>query len=235
MDQQNQDENHESANTHKINKSLVMNKVKIGIESFQAIHEKAQDMIEKMNSFNGMYSNKNNTTKESSKDITEDLMKCCEIIDQQTNEMVDIWSDYYHKLDSIQEKTQRQNEKDDELFKKIYMDMVTEAFADELDDLRKGTPVKETSKKKGKKRSIVDADDEEALRLQNVVLPKCHEIAKPLTNNDVKVLASCLESGMDVWSEEERRYLIQRERDGNKIDSTKMTIHEHRRRSLFGE
>lgn len=235
MDQDQQNEIDDSTNTYKINESLVTNKLKA--ESFEAIHKKAQDMIETMNSYNMMYSNKNAITKQTQtpKDASEDLMRGCEIIDQKTNEMVDIWTDYYRKLDTIQKQTQSQNEKDDETFKKIYMDMVTEAFADELDDLRKGTHVKEPTTKKGKKRSMVDADDEEALKLQNVVVPKVNGILKPLTNNDVKVLASCLESGMDFWTEEERRILIQKRRGGNEVNSTNISIHEHRRRSLFGD
>ena len=101
MDQHQQTECHDSTNTYRINESLVTNKLKN--ESFEAIHKKARGMIETMNSCNMMmmYSNKNDITKETPKDTSGDLMKGCDIIDQKTNEMVDIWSDYYRKLDTI--------------------------------------------------------------------------------------------------------------------------------------
>ena len=89
--------------------------------------------------------------------------------------------------------------------------------------------------KKKKKKSN---EYEEALEQQNVVLPKVKETVETLKNNDIKVLISCLESGMDIWTEEERKILISKKRENQRSSKEKkdpMTLHEQRRIALFGE
>jgi ABC-type transporter MlaC component len=188
-------------------------------ETSEAIHMQALKIVDTLESYQEL-EDKNPTVMLAS-------------IDKSTNSMVDTWSAYYSQLELA---TTKKNEgKDDERFRKVYMEMITEAFADELDDLRHGR-VKDQGKKKKKK--TIEDDDEELLKQQNIVVPSSIGQAETLKGNDVKVLVSCLESGMDIWTEEERQFLLSEkgpQQRNTKTDKDTLTLHERKRRALFGE
>mmetsp|Transcript_2790 Transcript_2790/g.3289 ORF Transcript_2790/g.3289 Transcript_2790/m.3289 type:complete len:266 (-) Transcript_2790:328-1125(-) len=170
----------------------------------------------------------------------------CIEIDNIMKQMKNTWSEYYSSIDEINNKTKSEEDiiKEEALFRDAYMEMITEAFADELDDLRHGKVTNYNTKKKKKKKKRKsnnmsnngdddDGDCEAILKQDNIVMP--NEEDEQLDENvDVEVLASCLESGMDIWTKEEKMLLAF---DNNKnIGEMKNRVrpHERRRRELFG-
>jgi ABC-type transporter MlaC component len=187
-----------------------------------SIHEQALMIIEKMNTYSDI-------SKSSSEMKNKDPTKMYDSIEQSTNTMVNTWSEYYSQLEELNMKIEK--DKDEETFRKVYMDMITKAFADELDDLRHGR-VKDKGKKKKKKAM----EGEEVLKQHNVIVPNINK-EEILKGDDVKVLVSCLESGMDIWTDDEKRFLISKkesQKTNTKSDEKVITLHERRRRALFG-
>mmetsp|Transcript_6426 Transcript_6426/g.9768 ORF Transcript_6426/g.9768 Transcript_6426/m.9768 type:complete len:241 (-) Transcript_6426:1043-1765(-) len=180
------------------------------------IHKKALTIIGKINSC--------------SDDSAKDPSDVYDSIEQETNDMISIWSEYFSQVEKKEK--EKDDCRDDEKFRKVYMDMITEAFADELDDLRQGRV--ESKKVKGKKDSI---QDNEVLKQHNVIMPVASE-GQVLNDDDVKVLVSCLESGMEMWTEDEKQFLVNEnmlKRANPHNAENNVSLHERRRRLLFGE
>jgi len=195
----------------------ILTKKQLQFETFEDIRKQATLVVDTLSSY----------SKHNHKDPDQDH----DLIDKAAKDMLDIWSNYYSQLEKMNKDSKTKLKLDDELFRRAYMDTVTEAFADELDDLRHGR-IKDDGKNKKKKSTEYD----EELKMQNVILPKDNEVnGTTLTNDDIKVLATCLESGMDIWTEEERRFLVMESQSRETNDKTTQTIHERRRKMLFGE
>lgn len=194
--------------------------------TYDAIHKHAQIIRDTMERYS------NPPKKKERKDEDRNPMKGCHLVEQKTSDMVDVWSEYYTQMKDIQNKSIN-FDADNRIFRKVYMGMITEAFADELDDLRHGR-VKDKSNKKKKKSNEYN----EVLEQQNVVVPKVKETVETLKSNDIKVLISCLESGMNIWTDEEKGFLTTKRREDQRNSNQKkdpVTIHEKRRIALFGE
>jgi hypothetical protein len=156
------------------------------------------------------------------------------LIDNATDSMVNIWSEYYSSLDALKQKHDN-DEENNSNFRKNYVDMIAEALADEIDDLRCGRVKQTLSKKRKKSNSNVEID---SLQQQNILIPETNETMERLKDSDVEVLASCLDSGIESWSSEERRLLIAQRsctEDTSAIDRDSLTIHERKRMLLFGD
>lgn len=138
----------------------------------------------------------------------------------------------------------------DAQFQAQHMDLVTHAFADELEALRSGRPsaanrgaaaaAAQSKKKKKKARNggLVDNDDVEpevALQIEDDA-----NAGAAAPSIDVQVLADCLRTTGDVWTDEERELLLlegggyRRRRGGTTLDGADavLTPHERRRRAL---
>lgn len=195
-------------------------------KTYDDIHKYAQMICETMEK----YSNPQKKIKREVED--QNPMKGYHLIDQTTSDMVEAWSEYYTQKEAIQNKSMNVDA-DNGIFRKVYMDMITETFADELDDLRHGRVKDKPNKKKKKSNNY-----EEALEQQNVVVPKVKETVETLKSNDIKVLVSCLESGMDFWTQEEKGFLVAKQRPNRRKfiqKKDRMTLHEQKRIALFGE
>lgn len=149
--------------------------------------------------------------------------------------LVDSWKDYYAQL-AVTE-AQNNDQEITESFQKEYMELVTSAFADELDDLRHGR-IKDTGSGKRKKKQQVSEED--LLQQQNLKFPDSDHMNQSciLKENDLKVLAHCLESSMKIWTEEEKRLFIQelemlRNMETDNEVRTE-SLHEQGRKKLFG-
>jgi len=75
------------------------------------------------------------------------------------------------------------------------------------------------------------------LKQHNVIMPVASE-GQVLNDDDVKVLVSCLESGMEMWTEDEKQFLVNEnmlKRANPHNAENNVSLHERRRRLLFGE
>ncbi len=148
-----------------------------------------------------------------------------------TEGMMSTWSEYFSNVEKIEKAQSERSSGDggDTMFRNVYMEMMTEAFADELDDLRQGRVEGIEKKKK---------TDDDVLRQHNVIIPVAIG-GQALNDDDVKVLVSCLDSGMEMWTEEEKQFLVEEKKlkHSNHPPNLEMnlSLHERRRRALFGQ
>ena len=137
-----------------------------------------------------------------------------------------------------QQITEETGKVSEEEFRGMYMEMMTTAFASELDDIRTGkAAVLATSKKRKKKSAAANAMDEDNVFVAPPEQEADAEAAKRQAEDiDVDVLVNILQSGARAFSKEEKAILAEeRERanrrsddDGGSTDA--MTPHERRRR-----
>ena len=132
----------------------------------------------------------------------------------------------------------RKNRFDEEIFRQKFMEFITDAFADELDDLRYGR-IKEAAGNKKKKKNDFH-EDEQFVQQQNVKFPgnpNDSNKACVLNENDLKVLAHSLESCMGVWTEEEKQLFLQEGHDSENMTTAFVeakSLHERNKMELFG-
>lgn len=143
------------------------------------------------------------------------------------------WKAHY----TLKAENEQYSSQDSDAFKRNYMEFITSIFADELDDLRHGR-IKD-NKGDNKKKKKANTTDEDMIQQQNLKIPSNLINVETLQENDLKVLAHCLESGMEEWTEEEKKLLMEELEDAEKLTTktTKMTtdtLHEQSRRKLFG-
>ena len=83
------------------------------------------------------------------------------------SEMKATWEEYHSDMASIEKVKEAQSIQTNKKFRDVYMNLVTEAFADELDDLRHGKLQNDDDAKKKMKNL-----DESILQQDNIVIPK---------------------------------------------------------------
>lgn len=172
-------------------------------------------------------------TKDNSKKFREDPSSALDEISNVTDSMKASWNNYFRKRSEIEEQKAQHDAVQDEKFREVYMNLVTEAFGDELDDLRSGrVRVEQMSKKKKSKKQGVESD---VLMQDNIIMPT-DDSADVV---DMQILANMLESGMTSWTREERDLMILdnellSSKDQEKNNIKELTPHERRRRDLFG-
>lgn len=173
-------------------------------------------------------------TKDNSKKFREDPSSALDEISNVTDSMRASWKKYSITRSKIEEQKAQHDAVQDEKFREVYMNLVTEAFGDELDDLRSGkVRVEQVSKKKKSKKQGVESD---VLMQDNIIMPT-DDSADVV---DMQILANMLESGMNSWTREERDLMILdneqllSSNDQEKNNTNKLTPHERRRRDLFG-
>jgi GTPase SAR1 family protein len=153
------------------------------------------------------------------------------------------WEEFRSELADIERKKEAHEEKIDSKFRKVFINLMTETFADELDDLRHGRVRVDTRKKDKKQLPVENIPD--ILMQENIVMPvQCmNENVGEDVNVDVKVLVDMLESGMDGWNASEKELILQdwknksrkHHDDTEEEDQQVMTPHERRKREIFGE
>lgn len=172
-------------------------------------------------------------TKDNSKKFREDPSSALDEISNVTDSMRASWKNYSITRSKIEEEKAQHDAVQDEKFRKVYMNLVTEAFGDELDDLRSGrVRVEQMSKKKKSKKQGVESD---VLMQDNIIMPT-DDSADVV---DMQILANMLESGMNSWTREERDLMLLdnellSSKDQEKNNIKELTPHERRRRDLFG-
>jgi hypothetical protein len=176
----------------------------------------------------------------------EKPMEIYDEIEKLSENMSTVWKEHYQMKRELEEEAKRMKGEQEIMFKNSYMETVTTAFADELDDIRQGNVSNEviTKKKKGKKGGGSDSVKNEDV-IDNILDQDNIILAQPQVaeNNvfDIDVMVSCLESGMSIWREEEKElFLLDREEEHIMDEEDTMTkgrglsIHERRRVDLFG-
>jgi len=175
----------------------------------------------------------------------DDLIQVFSKMESTTDAMITTWKKYHEQTKLLSEEKARIHRQNDVPFREIYMEMMTKAFATELDDMRCGRTIdtgsgaSSSGKGNGEKLpSILDQD--------NILMPDNDEDDGSQIKGggiDVEVLIRSLQSGMDVWTDEERQLVIDEQFTQNRRSSADessrgegslMTPHEHRRRLLFG-
>jgi len=163
---------------------------------------------------------------ESSSDIIDNPLRVFDEMSDLSAQLKHEWDAYYTKLQEIKVKSKP----DEDAFREAYMSMMTEAFSDELEDLRQGRI--RTDKKK---------NEADILQQENIVMPDDFNqegIVGATTNSAVQVdvLVHLLGHGMNRWTDEEKRLLLEdMNGDGNeRMDTDRLTPHERRRLAAFG-
>lgn len=158
---------------------------------------------------------------ESSTDIVDDPLRVFDEIGSLSKELKKEWDAYFSKLNEIKIRSKP----DQDAFREAYMSMTTQAFSEELDDLRHGRIPLEKKK-----------DTPDILKQQNIVIPD----GSASGNGDIQVdvLVHILGHGMDQWTEEEKALLLKysniKRVNTNGIEVERLTPHEKRRRAEFG-
>jgi hypothetical protein len=131
-----------------------------------------------------------------------------------------------------------------EQFERIHMEWATNAFAEELEALRKGTLEQQFGVKKKKVDSVEDLLDQNEL---SFVVSKQKKSSNNTNSNngqsediDVQVLADMVRSGGNLFSDVEKRMLLRarqhgdsKQKPGSDVDrQNSLSIHELRRRKL---
>lgn len=163
---------------------------------------------------------------ESSTDILDDPLRVFDEMSDLSGQLKQEWDAYYTKLQEIKV----QSKPDEDAFREAYMSMMTEAFSEELEDLRQGRI--RTDKKK---------NEPDILQQENIVMPDDFNQEGSIgaaTNSTVQVdvLVHLLGHGMNRWTDEEKRLLLEdMNDDGNeRMDTDGLTPHERRRLAVFG-
>ena len=173
----------------------------------------------------------------------ENPMAIYDEMEKLSESMSSVWKDHYQMKRKLEKDAKKQKDVQDIKFKNAYMEIVTTAFADELDDFRQGNVSNDeiiTKQKKGKSGGGKNKDDiDNILDQDNIILAQTQVAGNGAF--DIDVMVSCLESGMSIWREEEKElFLIDREneKEMDVADSMstgkRLSIHELRRIELFG-
>jgi hypothetical protein len=166
-----------------------------------------------------------------SDELVHDPIRVYGEMSQACSEMKATWEEYHSDMASIEKVKEAQSIQTNKKFRDVYMNLVTEAFADELDDLRHGKLQNDDDAKKKMKNL-----DESILQQDNIVIPK--ERNSDGVNVDMEILAEMLESGMEGWDQEQKELLLQdwkvSQGEGT-MELEELTPHERRRRVIFGK
>jgi hypothetical protein len=177
--------------------------------------------------------------------FVRDPIKVFDEVGRVCDEMKEMWEQYHSDLASIEKDKELYEQKIDQKFRKVYMDVITETFADELDDLRHGRvrsnvhDQNRNDSKRGKHDAVPDI-----LMQDNVVMSvpgQSNEGDGEEVHVDVKVLADMLESGMEGWNITEKELFLQdcwRKNSftsKSKMIEKELTPHERRRMEIFGK
>lgn len=138
------------------------------------------------------------------------------------NEMKEAWKEYNENVASVDCERKNQEEENESKFRAAYLHLVTEAFSDELDDLRHGRIKSSGSDMKTKVPDILKQD--------NIVIPREETVDNGSV--DVDILVEMLES--EDWTKDEKELLLVDLQSSNGMDTDTLTIHERRRREIFG-
>ncbi len=163
---------------------------------------------------------------EKNQDMINDPSRVYDEIAAVTEHMTNVWKEYNEQVASIDDQRKEKEQEDESKFRAAYMDLVTEAFSDELDDLRKGR-IRMSDNEKKKKEKVPDI-----LKQDNIVMPGEGEV-ETNDNVDVDILIEMLES--EGWSKEEKKLLLEDLEGADHMDTDTLTIHEKRRREIFGQ
>lgn len=213
--------------------------------NYNSLIEKAQDKTaEKLNHIAERAAELvDQYTVHNTEEFLTDPLKVYDEVDQVCDEMKGAWEQYRSNLDDIQKDKEAYEQKVDSKFRKVYMHLTTETFADELDDLRHGRVSTNilTSKAMRKEKKQKSENESDILMQENIVIPVQSNTEEDV-NVDVKVLVDMLESGMDGWDAIEKELFLQdcenksrKHQDKETDQQTTMTPHEKRRREIFGE
>jgi predicted ATP-dependent Lon-type protease len=164
---------------------------------------------------------------ESSSDVLDDPLRVFDEMSDLSGKIKQEWDTYYSKLKEIEIKFKP----DEDEFREAYMSMMTEAFSDELEDIRKG---KIRTKKKNNVPDI--------LQQENIVMPDdftqegSSDCTANTSNVQVDVLVHLLGHGMDRWTDEEKMLLLEdmSTNDEENMDIDELTPHERRKLATFG-
>eukprot|EP00979_Chaetoceros_neogracilis_P013614 scaffold3947_cov222-Chaetoceros_neogracile.AAC.4 len=191
-------------------------------------HKTATKISELTTAVNGLFE----TNSDGHDAILHDPIRVYDEMSQACAQMKSTWEEHRSDLASIEKEKEAQSVEDNKQFREVYMNMVTDAFSDELDDLRHG--IQKDSSTKKKKSSV----DDSILQQDNIVIPEEHNNGGG--NVDMEILADMLESGMEGWSTEEKELLL---KDWNHSHSEQsieesvddLTPHEQNRKIIFGK
>ena len=208
--------------------------------------QKMKDLVDETQSFIERVQDENNA--EAVKLWKENPTSIYEEMEELSNNIGSVWTNHYQRKQELEDEVKLEKERQNLKFKNAYMEAITSAFGDELDDIRNGKVINETFTKKKKRKNSgnvsnsANKEDEvidNILDQDNIILAQPQETGN--ASFDIDVMVSCLESGMSVWREEEKElFLLDREEkdmimsddtDRKKID---VSIHEKRRLELFG-
>lgn len=165
---------------------------------------------------------------ESSSEVIDDPLRVFDEMSDLSGKVKQEWDTYYKKLKEIEIKFKP----DEDEFREAYMSMMTEAFSDELEDLRHGRIRTE------KKKNVPDI-----LQQENIVMPDdftqegSNNSTANTSNVQVDVLVHLLGHGMYRWTDEEKRLLLEDMNNSGEenMDIDELTPHERRRLAAFGE
>ena len=168
---------------------------------------------------------------ENCNDINEEPDRVFDEIAAVTVKMEESQKGYHEQIASIERERARYHERNEPRFREAYMTLITDAFSDELDDLRHG---RIRNNGRDKKEAVADI-----LQQDNIVMPE--EGGTNSGHIDIDVLVDMLESGMQDWSSEEKELLLidlkvkaENENETN-MDVDTLTVHERRRRDIFAD
>jgi len=184
---------------------------------------KLSELAESVGSLIEKYSNNSDAL------VHDPIRVYCEM-SQACSEMKATWEEYHSDIASIEKVKEELSIDINKKFRDVYMNLVTEAFADQLDDLRHGKIQNDDTKKKTMNL------DESILQQDNIVIPK--ERSSDGVNVDMEILAEMLESGMEGWDQEQKELLLQDwivSQVEDTVELDELTPHERRRRVVFGK
>lgn len=186
-------------------------------ESAKKLSKLAQHATSKLND----YSDDANT------EFSKDPLKVYDEMATFTEDMKQVWKEYNANAASIEKEREIQEEANDSKFREAYLNIATEAFSDELDDLRQGR-IRGNSTGNDKKKELVP----DILKQDNIVMPA--EASVDDGNVDVEIMVEMLKS--EGWSKEEKKLLLTelQTKHTSDMDVDALTIHERRRMEIFG-
>jgi len=160
----------------------------------------------------------------------DDLTTVLDRMESTTDAMTDAWKAYHLRTRDLSEERAEDRRRNDAVFREAYMEMVTGAFATELDDMRCGSGGGGRTVDK----AVPTGEGVEPMETSERDKNGDEDNVGGGEDIDVEVLVRCLRAGSHVWTDGERRLLV-----GGPLAPTStvgaLTPHERRRRSLFGD
>ena len=179
----------------------------------QTFYNKIEDLaIQTLDSIE-FYSNRDD---EEIEKLWDNPSKIFASIRDKTSKMKEAWAEYYNVRKNMDElasqKESRERRDTEEEFKKLYLIKVTEAFENELHNMRRGVqPVDKAAKgKRSKKKESIILDPTSILvNTMDLNIPDDSQLMTSNEPIDYDVLIDCLGDGTDLWTLEEKKLLIE--------------------------